>query len=453
MPGVDLISLVQYLGYPGIATIVFLESGVFFGFFLPGASLLFVAGMLASLGIFDIWILLPLIIVSAILGDTVGYWFGSYVGKALYKRPNSRFFKQEYVELAHDFFEKYGKAAVLLGRFVPVVRTFVPILAGVGGMNYRIFLFYNVIGAIIWAGGATFLGFFIGSQIPDAEHYLSLIVAIVIGVTTLPLVLAWWKHWKQEVVASETPRAVVFDLDNTLARATERLTPKVAEDLAALLERVSVAIMSGASFDRIQRDVLAALPSDTKLENLYLFPDTGARCYRYKKGSWKEVYKHAFDADESDRVASILEEGLRMTGIIEGAPQYGERILKRDTQVTLAALGLDAPADLKSAWDPDRSKRKKLKAFLDPKLPGYDIKISSRTAIDITKVGVDKAVAVRWLGMQLRASIKHMLFVGDDLGEGGNDAIVIPTGIQTRQTSGPEETVKIIEEILALMKT
>lgn len=452
MPGIDLISLVQYLGYPGIATIIFLESGVFFGFFLPGASLLFVAGMLASLGIFNIWVLLPLIIVSAILGDTVGYWFGSYVGKALYQRPNSRFFKQEYVELAHDFFKKYGKAAVLLGRFVPVVRTFVPILAGVGGMTYRVFLFYNVIGALVWGGGVAFLGYFIGSQIPDAEHYLSLILAIVIGVTTLPLVLTWWKHWKQETTSSETLRAVVFDLDNTLAHAIEPLPEKTAESLAKLMVYIPVGIMTGASFERIQRDVLPRLPKDAKLENLYLFPDTGARCYTFKKGGWKETYKHLFEAGESDRIVNVLEEGFRATGILEGAPQHGERILKRETQVTLAALGLDAPPDMKAAWDPTRTKRAKLKAFMDPRLPGYDIRISSRTAIDITKSGTDKALAVKWFGMHLRATPKHMLFVGDDFSDGGNDGVVIPTGIQIRETSGPDETLHIIEELLVSVK-
>ena len=200
MPGIDLTSLVQLLGYPGLFTVIFLESGVFFGFFLPGASLLFIAGMLASFNVFNIWILLPLFFVAATLGDNAGYWFGSYVGKAIYKRSNSRFFRQEHVQMAHDFFEKYGKAAVLLARFVPLARTFTPILAGVGGMGYKIFLFFNILGAVVWACGVTLLGYFMGRYIPNAEHYLTLIIAGIIGITTLPIFIHWWQSQKTEIV-------------------------------------------------------------------------------------------------------------------------------------------------------------------------------------------------------------------------------------------------------------
>lgn len=198
MPPIDLPALVQLIGYPGLFAVIFLESGVFFGFFLPGASLLFISGMLASANLFNIWVLVPLLLLAAVLGDNAGYWFGSYVGKAIFKRPNSRFFRQEHVQLARDFFERYGKAAVLLARFVPIARTFVPILAGVGDMGYKVFFFYNVLGAVIWACGVTLLGYFVGRRIPDAEHYLTLILALIIGVTSIPLILAWWRQWKSE---------------------------------------------------------------------------------------------------------------------------------------------------------------------------------------------------------------------------------------------------------------
>ncbi|MBI4133206.1 HAD hydrolase family protein, partial [Candidatus Uhrbacteria bacterium] len=125
-----------------------------------------------------------------------------------------------------------------------------------------------------------------------------------------------------------------------------------------------------------------------------------------------------------------------------------ERILARDTQVTLAAVGIDAPAEVKGAWDPDRAKRIKLKQYLDPFLPDYDVRISSRTAIDITRKGVDKAEGVRWFAKHLGLETREMLFVGDDLGPGGNDAMVIPTGVRTRQTSGPDETERIIGELI-----
>ena len=451
MLGIDLIALVQFLGYPGIFAIIFLESGVFFGFFLPGASLLFVAGMLASVGIFNIWALLPLVMVAAIFGDSVGYGFGAYLGKAIYKRQSSRFFKQEHVELAHDFFEKYGRVAVLLARFVPIVRTFTPILAGVGKMDYRVFLFYNVLGAIIWGCGVTFAGYFIGRSIPEAEQYLTLILAVIIVITTVPLFFAWWKQWKREATTAQGhPRAVIFDLDNTLAESFTPLPKDAALGLSKLLALIPVAIMSGASIERMEQYVLPVLPERTNLKNLYLFPDTCARCYVLRRKAWRRAYNRAFTQEEFGTIIATLKEGMEKTGIVKDTPQWGERILARETQVTFAGLGVDAPAPEKQVWDPDRVKRGALKKFLDERLTGFDVRVSSRTAIDITKTGVDKAMGVRWLAAHLRASSKHMLFVGDDLGPSGNDALVIPTGIQTRQTSGPEETVKIIEELVTV---
>ena len=196
--GLDLPTLVEFLGYQGLAAVIFLESGVFFAFFLPGASLLFIAGMLASADILNISILVPVVLAAAILGDQVGYWFGSWIGKAIYNRPDSRFFKHSHVQLAHDFFERYGRAAVLLARFVPIARTFVPILAGVGNMRFAVFLFYNVAGAIVWGGGFTLLGYFLGRTIPDAEKYLTLVILIIIGLTAIPLLAGWWRVWKSE---------------------------------------------------------------------------------------------------------------------------------------------------------------------------------------------------------------------------------------------------------------
>lgn len=454
LPEIDLPALVQFLGYPGVFTVIFLESGVFFGFFLPGASLLFIAGMLASVGIFNIWVLIPLLFTAAVLGDNVGYWFGNYVGKAIYKRPNSRFFRQEHVQFAHDFFEKYGRLAVLLARFVPIARTFTPILAGVGRMDYRVFIFYNVLGAITWACGVTLLGYTIGRHIPNAEHYLTLILAGIIGVTTIPLFFTWWKQWtrkhKEQVGAAPCPRVVIFDLDNTLALSFEPLPKDTARGLGALLKLVPVAIMSGASIERMEQYVLPSLPKDAPLENLYLFPDTGARCYIWKEGSWEHAYNYTFTKAEFDATLDALKSGMEETGIVKDMPQWGDRILARDAQMTFAGIGADAPSEQKAAWDPDRSKRTKLKAYLDERLSGFDfdIRISSRTAIDITKHGINKALGVEWLGTRLDIHPHEMLFVGDDLGPHGNDCVVIPTGIQTRQTAGPLETAQIIHELV-----
>ncbi|OGG67432.1 hypothetical protein A3C21_01300 [Candidatus Kaiserbacteria bacterium RIFCSPHIGHO2_02_FULL_59_21] len=449
MFGIDLIALVQLLGYPGLFLVIFLESGVFFGFFLPGASLLFIAGMLASLGILNIWLLVPILFAAAVLGDAVGYWFGAWIGRAIYKRPNSRFFRQEHVRIAHDFFERYGKAAVLLARFVPIARTFVPILAGVGGMTFRVFLFYNVLGAIVWACGVSLLGYSAGRYVPNADRYLTLFIGGIIAATALPLLIAWWRQWKEEHAVC--PRAVVFDLDNTLAMAFEPLPPRTAAGLASLLEKIPVAIVSGATIGRMEQYVLPELPGGARLDDLYLFPDTGALCYVCENGTWRPVYDHRFAKDDFEKIVAALEEGIRATGICADAPCWGERILARENQITFAGLGVDAPGDKKRAWDPDRAKRAKLKSYLDERLAELpvDIRISSRTAIDITQRGVDKAKAVRFLAERLGIEPKEMLFVGDDLGEHGNDAVVIPTGIATRQTSGPKETARVVEELLA----
>ena len=180
--------LVQIIGYPGLFAAVFLESGVFFGFFLPGASMLFTAGLLASQNIFNIWILIPLLTLAAILGDNVGYWFGARVGVTLFFRKDSRFFKHEYLEAAKAYYEKHGVQTIFLARFVPVVRTFAPILAGITQMRYRTFFYYNVLGAVCWGAGMTFAGYYLGRRIPGMERYLVLIVVLIVVATTLPIV-------------------------------------------------------------------------------------------------------------------------------------------------------------------------------------------------------------------------------------------------------------------------
>src|SRR3989338_5407406 len=151
----SLSTIIQAVGYPGLFAAVFLESGVFFGFFLPGASMLFTAGLLASQGFFNILILIPLLTLAAILGDNAGYWFGAKVGVRLFLRPDSRFFKHEHLEKARAFYDRHGGRAVFLGRFIPVIRTFAPIVAGVVLMRYRTFVLYNNAGALAWATGVT----------------------------------------------------------------------------------------------------------------------------------------------------------------------------------------------------------------------------------------------------------------------------------------------------------
>ena len=130
------------------------------------------------------------------MGDSVGYWFGAKVGPALFKRPDSRFFRQEYLLRTRVFFAKYGTRTIILARFIPIVRTMAPILAGVGSMRYHVFLFYNVLGAILWAGGITLVGYFLGKSIPDADKYVLPVVLIIVAITLIPLAFHWWQNRK-----------------------------------------------------------------------------------------------------------------------------------------------------------------------------------------------------------------------------------------------------------------
>ena len=190
-----LVHLVKFVGYPGLFAAVFLESGVFFGFFLPGSSMLFTAGLLATQGLFNIWILIPLLTIAAVGGDSTGYWFGNTVGVSLFFRKDSRFFKHEYLEQAKDFYEKHGVLAVILARFVPIVRTFAPFIAGIANMRYRIFLSYNIVGGFLWAAGVTFIGFFLGRKIPFIESYITPIILFIIIASLIPI---FWELRKRK---------------------------------------------------------------------------------------------------------------------------------------------------------------------------------------------------------------------------------------------------------------
>ncbi|MGQ0848903.1 MAG: DedA family protein [Actinomycetota bacterium] len=185
--------LLVTFGTIGLFLIVFAESGLLVGFFLPGDSLLFTAGLFAAQGTLSLPLILIGCFVAAVVGDQVGYAFGNKAGPALFRRPDSRFFRQEYVDKAQHFFEKYGSKTIVLARFVPIVRTFAPILAGVGSMPYRTFVAYNVVGGFLWAVGVTLLGYLLGELIPDIDTYLLPIVAVIVALSVVPIAREWWK--------------------------------------------------------------------------------------------------------------------------------------------------------------------------------------------------------------------------------------------------------------------
>ncbi|MCQ4044551.1 DedA family protein [Streptantibioticus rubrisoli] len=184
--------LIQSLGgfaLVGIALVVFAESGLLIGFFLPGDSLLFTTGLLIANGQYlhyPLWLVCLLVAVAAVLGDQTGYLFGRKVGPSLFRRPDSKLFKQENVEKAHDFFERHGPKSIILARFVPIVRTFTPIIAGVSRMNYRSFFVFNLIGGTMWAAGVTVLGYFLG-QFAFIRDNVDAIFVVIVFVSVVPI--------------------------------------------------------------------------------------------------------------------------------------------------------------------------------------------------------------------------------------------------------------------------
>ncbi|MBI3252688.1 MAG: VTT domain-containing protein [Candidatus Omnitrophica bacterium] len=187
-------AFIAWAGYAGLTAVVFSETGLLVGLFLPGDSLLVTAGFVASQSKLDIVTLNALLVIAAIAGDSTGYLIGRFSGPRIFKKEESLFFKKAYLERTHRFFERYGGKTIILARFVPIVRTFAPTVAGVGRMDYRRFLFYNVIGGVLWVLSMTSVGYFLGRVIPNLEEKIHLVVAAVIVISFLPILIEWLKH-------------------------------------------------------------------------------------------------------------------------------------------------------------------------------------------------------------------------------------------------------------------
>lgn len=201
----DLIDFIKWAGVVGIALVVFAESGLLIGFFLPGDSLLFTAGFLVHAGFLPISIhlLVLILFIAAVVGDSVGYTFGRKLGPHVFKRPDSLLFRQENVQKAQDFYDKHGGKTIIIARFIPIVRTFAPVVAGVGKMEYKKFLSYNIIGGLLWAAGITYLGYYVGSWFEkmgwEIDHVLLPIIALIIIISILPPLIHIFKDKKQRV--------------------------------------------------------------------------------------------------------------------------------------------------------------------------------------------------------------------------------------------------------------
>src|SRR6266480_5383570 len=186
-------ALVQWAGFFGLAAIVFSETGLLVGVFLPGDSLLVTAGLFAARGLLNVYALAPSLTVAAICGNSVGYLIGRSTGPRIFRREGSLFFNKKHAMRAHEFYEKYGRKTIVLAQFMPVIRTFAPVIAGVGGMSFRQFMTFNVIGAFAWIGSMLGIGYFLGNTIPGVDKHIEIVVAIVIFFSILPALISTYR--------------------------------------------------------------------------------------------------------------------------------------------------------------------------------------------------------------------------------------------------------------------
>jgi membrane-associated protein len=199
--------LIRWGGMAGLILIVFAETGLMIGFFLPGDSLLVTAGLFAAKGDLNIWWLNISLILAAIIGDAVGYWIGYRAGKALYNRPNSFFFRRDHLIKTHEFYERHGGKTIVIARFMPILRTFAPVVAGAAEMTYRRFAVYNIAGGIGWVLSMTLTGYFLGRAVPDLEKHIHIVVAVVIFLSLLPAIIAWARARMQSRTGPTVPQA------------------------------------------------------------------------------------------------------------------------------------------------------------------------------------------------------------------------------------------------------
>ena len=193
----DVKGLIEWGGPALVCAIVFIETGMFVGFFLPGDSLLVTAGVFAGAGHTSIWALLIFVTLCAIAGDQLGYLIGRMAGQGLYKREDSHFFKKRHLERAHEFYEKYGGKTVILARFVPIIRTFCPPVAGAAKMSYSRYLIYDVFGGFLWVWSMTLLGYTLGRSVPNIDKRIHIVIAAVVAASLLPAVYSAWKARSQ----------------------------------------------------------------------------------------------------------------------------------------------------------------------------------------------------------------------------------------------------------------
>lgn len=245
-------------------------------------------------------------------------------------------------------------------------------------------------------------------------------------------------------------KLIAFDLDGTLAPSKSPLPDRMAGLLEQLLGRFQVCVISGGKYELFQRQLLANLPIDSKqLQNLHLMPTSGTRYYRYemKSRKWQKQYAEDFTSQQKIEIIKALNEGFDESGW-RPKNSWGVLVEDRDSQITLSTLGQEAPLEKKERWDPDGSRKLKLRDLIAPKIPKFEVRAAGTTSIDVTKPGIDKAYGMQKLLDLLSISKKDVLYIGDKLNEGGNDYPVKAMGIDCMEVSHWQETALVIEAII-----
>jgi len=244
-------------------------------------------------------------------------------------------------------------------------------------------------------------------------------------------------------------KLIVFDLDGTLAESKSSLDAEMATLLSNLLSIVKVAVISGGNWPQFEKQLLSNLSYNAKLKNLSLLPTCGTKFYKFELG-WEKLYSEDFMEKEKERIISSLKQAVGLLDV-KVERTWGEQIEDRGSQITFSALGQQAPIEEKKKWDPDYTKRKKIKATLDKLIPEFFVRLGGTTSVDVTKPGIDKAYGIRKLRDNLGIEIDEMIFVGDALFPGGNDYPAKEAGALSIQVRDPNESKRVIEAIVACL--
>lgn len=244
-------------------------------------------------------------------------------------------------------------------------------------------------------------------------------------------------------------KLIVFDLDGTLAESKSALDTEMSALLHDLLSIVKVAVISGGNWPQFEKQLLSNLPHDEHLKNLSILPTCGTKFFQYAE-DWKKLYSEDFTRDEKVKIVGSLEKALGEAGF-KVEKLWGEAIEDRGSQITYSALGQEAPLEEKKKWDPEFTRRKKIKAILDNYIPEFSVRLGGTTSIDVTKPGIDKGYGIRKLRDTLEISIREMIFVGDALFPGGNDYPAKEAGALSIQVRDTDEAKRVIETIIACL--